>query len=357
MRAVALCCILLVVANSETARVFAEPPPQYLDHQNLLHFVDQSGKRRDVRTIEDWLIRRGHIQANWSLVAGDLPGAKFRVPLDVKTVEETRLDKFTRRKVTFQSDPSDRACAWLLIPDHEPGRKLPALLCLHQTNPHGKDEPAGIKGRASMQYGLELAQRGYVVLCPDYPSFGEHKYDFAAHPEFASGTLKAVWDNQRAVDLLCTMAMVDAERIGVIGHSLGGHNAIFTALAEPRLKVIVSSCGFTRFARDDMPSWTGKTYLPRIASQFGNDPARVPFDFPELIAALAPRPFLSCAAKGDTDFDVRGVQEAIAAARPVYKLYGAEAALQASYPDGPHEFPEVTRQQAYEFLDSQLQKP
>ena len=31
---------------------------------------------------------------------------------------------------------------------------------------------------------------------------------------------------------------------GALGHSLGGHNAIFTAVFDPRLKVVVSSCGF-----------------------------------------------------------------------------------------------------------------
>ena len=333
-----------------------QAPPQYKDHQDLLHYFDQAGKRSEIRTKDDWFIRRKHIRENWSLVAGVMPGASFRVPPDVQTIEETGVESITRRKVSFQSDPFDRVSFWLLIPEQKSVQKLPAMLCLHQTNPHGKDETAGVKGRASMHYGLELAKRGYVVVCPDYPSFGEHKYAFAAHPEFASGTLKAVWDNQRIIDLLCTLPLVDPDRIGVIGHSLGGHNAIFTALLEPRLKVIVSSCGFTRFARDDMPSWTGQTYMPRIASQFGNDVARVPFDFPELIAALAPRPFLACAAKGDTDFDVRGVQETIEAARPVYKLLGDEGALQGYYPDGPHEFPESARLRAYEFLDSHLGK-
>ncbi len=38
-----------------------------------------------------------------------------------------------------------------------------------------------------------------------------------------------------------------AKRIGVIGHSLGGHNAIFTATFDERLKAVVTSCGFTGF--------------------------------------------------------------------------------------------------------------
>jgi len=33
---------------------------------------------------------------------------------------------------------------------------------------------------------------------------------------------------------------VDTNRIGVIGHSLGGHNSIFTAFFDKRLKAVVS---------------------------------------------------------------------------------------------------------------------
>jgi len=34
--------------------------------------------------------------------------------------------------------------------------------------------------------------------------------------------MRAIWDNVRAVDLLQSMGEVDGERIGAIGHSLGG---------------------------------------------------------------------------------------------------------------------------------------
>jgi dienelactone hydrolase len=342
-------------AGYPVGRFEADPPPSaYKEHQDLTHYYDSSGLRRDIRTAEDWLTRRQHILKHWQAVAGKLPGESFRVPLHTKVIEDTRVGSLTRRKISFQSDPFDRVTAWLLIPAHDEGTRLPAMLCLHQTTPHGKDEAAGLAGGESMHYGLELAQRGYVVLCPDYPSFGEHPYDFAANPEFASGTLKAVWDNRRAVDLLSTLAEVDPERIGVIGHSLGGHNAIFTALWEPRLKVVVSSCGFTRFGRDDVPSWNGPRYMPRIATVFANDAERLPFDFTELIAALAPRPFLASAATGDDDFDVRGVREVMAAARGIYKLQGSERHLQEEYPDGPHDFSQAARKRAYEFLDQHL---
>jgi dienelactone hydrolase len=37
--------------------------------------------------------------------------------------------------------------------------------------------------------------------------------------------MKAIWNNIQAVDLLESLGYVDVDGIGVIGHSLGGHNA------------------------------------------------------------------------------------------------------------------------------------
>ena len=203
----------------------------------------------------------------------------------------------------------------------------------------GKDEPVGLSGAPNMHYAKELAERGYVVLAPDYPSLGEHKYDFAANPEYVSGTMKAIWDNMRAIDLLQSLPEVDGSRIGVIGHSLGGHNAMFTAAFDERLKAIVSSCGFSRFHKDDVPSWTGPRYMPRIATMYKNDADKLPFDFTGVVAAFAPRAFLACAATEDSDFDVSGVRDVMQSAGAVYKLLEHPNALQAVYPETKHDFP------------------
>lgn len=323
---------------------------EYPDHADLTHYRDAAGQAQPIRTVDDWRIRRQHILENVQRVMGPLPQPTDRVPLDVKTIEETRTGALVRRKITYQSDAADRVSAYLLLPAAPPARQLPAVLCLHQTTSFGKDEPAGLRGSDNLKYALELAERGYVAIVPDYPSFGEHPYDFAS-ARYASGSLKAVWDNIRAVDVLETLPIVDRARIGVIGHSLGGHNAMFTALFEPRLKAIVSSCGFSSFRKDDLPSWTGPRYMPRIATEFGNDAARVPFDFPEIVAGFAPRAFLACAAEGDDDFDVSGVRDVMQAAAPVYRLHGAADRLQTLTPPGPHDFPPAARHKAYEFLD------
>ncbi len=232
------------------------------------------------------------------------------------------------------------------------------MLCLHQTTDMGKDEPAGLGGRASLHYAHELAERGYVCLVPDYPSFGEYPYDFAKQgAHHASGSIKAVWNNVRAVDLLESLPQVDAGRMGVIGHSLGGHNALFTAVFDSRLKAVVTSCGFTPFHHyygGKVAGWTSDRYMPRIRTVYGNDAHRIPFDFYEVLGAIAPRGVFSNSPIRDGNFEIAGIRKAFAAAAPVFALHGVESRLVLKTPDSGHDFPEAERQAAYAWLDSVL---
>ena len=331
----------------------------YPDHSRLLVIRNADGNERPVVTREDWSRRVAHLRDNMQLVMGRLPDASRRVPLDVTTVSEERTSKYVRRKVKFTPEPDDRVPAWLLIPhDLSEKRRAAAMLCLHQTTGIGKDEPAGLGGLKSLHYAHELAERGFVCVVPDYPSFGEYPYDFQKQgTHYASGSMKAVWNNIRAVDLLESLPQVDKSRIGVIGHSLGGHNALFTAVFDERLKAVVSSCGFTPFHDyygGQLKGWTSDRYMPRIRDVYGNDPDRVPFDFYEILGALAPRAFFSNSPVNDSNFDVTGVRKAFAKAEEVYSLFDATAKLKLVTPDAPHDFPEPQRLQAYEWLAEQL---
>ncbi len=346
---------VLLVALLGLAGVAWTAPPLYPDKTNLLVYTDPSGRQRPVRSPRDWDRRRADILANMQEVMGALPAPTAVVPLDVRTEEAARVGNTVRKKVSFAVSPGDRVPAYLFIPAGAAAR-LPAVLCLHQTTSIGKAEPAGIGGSPNLHYALELARRGYVTLAADYPSFGDYRYDFARSP-FASGSLKAVWNNMRAIDLLQSLPEVDPRRIGCIGHSLGGHNALFTAAFDDRIQAVVSNCGFTSFPRyygGDLRGWTSARYMPRIATPYGLRPERVPFDFAEVIAAIAPRAVLARAPLHDSNFDVGGVRDVMAAARPVYDLLGAGPKLAANYPDCGHDFPEHARHVAYAWLDRWL---
>ena len=339
--------------------IASEPLIPYRKHADeLLTISDPAGHEQPITNEIGWRQRREHILASFQAVAGILPPADAMPPLDLRVIDSIETELYRRLKVTFVGiSVEERVPAYLFIPKSlSPGERRPAILALHQTTSVGKAEPAGVGGDLNLQYGLELAARGYVVLCPDYPSFGEYPFDFAKS-RFPSGTLQGMVNHRRAVDLLASLPEVDAARVGVIGHSLGGHNAIFIAAFDERLKVAVSSCGWTPahdYYGGKLAGWASDVYMPRVRSEYRLDPDQLPFDLPELIAAIAPRGFYSCSPLRDENFDHRGVIKGIAAVRPVYQLLGVESRLVLDSPDEEHRFPVESRRAAYRFIDEQL---
>ncbi len=332
--------------------------PETLEHSYVMAYLDDEGRVRPVETVDDWSRRRRAILVGVEGVMGELPNNLSLVPLDVEIESEKKTLEYKRVRLSYISEPGDRVPADLYVPtDRERGSRLPAVLALHPTGALGKRIVAGEGPRSNRQYAIELARRGYVVLAPDYPSFGEYPYDFDEdrHP---SGSIKGVINHSRGVDLLAAHPVVDPDRIGVIGHSLGGHNAIFLALFDARVRTIVSSCGwdpFRTYQGGDLNGWSSPRYMPRIQTRYNGDPSRVPFEFDELIAALAPRPFFSSSPLEDDNFDAAGVRVAIREARRVYDLFEAGDQLQLVQPPCGHDFPPEIRAEAYAFLDRSLE--
>lgn len=335
-----------------------EIPMSGHDPRRLLYYLDEEGHEQPVVTPADWERRRVAIQRGMQQLMGPLPDRTVLCDLDMKEVGRESFSGYTRVQLTFAAEPGDRVSADLYLPEvADPLSRRPAVLALHQTSALGKRD-VGIDGKPDRTYAHELALRGYIVLAPDYPSFGDlANYDFA-NDRYASGTMKGIFNHMRAVDLLVARDDVDPDRLAVIGHSLGGHNALFLAAFDTRLKVIVTSCGWTPFhfyyGGKKLENWAQDRYMPWMRDVFHNDPDQVPFDFHEVIAALAPRTLYSCSPLGDENFEVAGVQQVELAAREVYRLYSAEEELIIRYPETGHTFPNEQRQEAYQVIDRVL---
>ena len=120
------------------------------------------------------------------------------------------------------------------------------------------------------------------------------------------------------------LTAIVSERLGI---RLGGHNALYTAAFDQRVRCVVTSCGFNAFEDyygGDLKGWSSSRYMPRIATQFQCDPRLMPFDFPEVLAAIAPRGLYVCAPMNDANFAVAGVRKCEASVRPLYNLLGVE---------------------------------
>ena len=327
--------------------------PFYADKMNLLAYTDAEGHTHPVQTPNDWRRRREHILANMQLVMGPLPGKERKVPLDMEVIESEKLPEVTRKKITYVSEATHRVPAYLLVPNGLKG-KAPAMLCLHGSS-GARGRIAGL-GADYARYALELAQRGYVTIAPDYPLFGDNKVDLD-QLGYVSGTMKGIWDHLRAVDLLQSLPQVDGARIGCIGLSLGGHNSLFVAAFDDRIKVAATSSGFDSFSDymgGNLKGWCQRCYMPRIVTVYDGDPKKLPFGFPEVLAAIAPRALYVHAPLQDSNFKVDSVRRCVEAARGVYRLLDAERNILAVYPPGGHGFPPDARESAYVFVDRVL---
>jgi len=336
-----------------------------LSTDNLMQFHGEGGAVQPVKTAGDWARRRAEIVSGMQAVMGRFPGDGRRGPVEVKVLEDVDAGSFRRRLIGYRVDPDMLTPAYLCIPkDVLAGkRKAAAVLCLHPTdNSVGHKVVMGLGGRAGRAYGKELAERGYVTLSPAYPHLANYWPNLGGQG-YVSGTMKAIWDNSRGLDLLASLKYVDSSRgFAAIGHSLGGHNAIYTAVLDTRITVVASSCGFDAYPDyyDGAErvwffgsGWCQIRYMPRLSNYRGRL-GEIPYDFQELVGALAPRPFFVNAPLRDGNFRARSVDRCAKAALPIYKLLGGEGRLVVRHPDTNHNFPDEIREEAYRMIDGVL---
>ncbi len=350
-----------------TAPSPAQVPADNLSRDHVMAYRGPSGGIRPVQSVDDWQQRRQSIVDAMQTVMGKLPRLDPRDAPAYRVLEQADCDSYVRQKIEYQSQSGAFTPAYLCIPKsllQDASDRVPAVLCLHPTdNRVGHQVVVGLGGKPNRQYADELAQRGYVTLSPSYPLLANYQPDLDALG-WESGTLKAVWDNIRGVDLVQSLPMVQPDAIGAIGHSLGGHNSVYTAVFDKRIQVVVSSCGLDLYRDyyDGNPAnwalgkgWTSTRYMPKLA-EYQNRLDELPFDFAEMVAALAPRHTLIIAPLHDSNFRAASVDRLVASARPVFDLYGDSDRLMVEHPDVGHDFPDDMRQRAYRLFDQVLRK-
>lgn len=328
-------------------------------------FNDKNGNTTFIKSRSDWEKKRIQILDDMQKGMGALPDRSNLPDFDLQYTDSLTRDNYIRYTINFLVAENERLTAYLYVPVHlKKEIKYPAMLALHETDSLGKGSVDGQGKNKNLAYAKELAQRGYIVIAPDYPSFGDMKdYDFGKD-RYQSGTMKGIFDHMRCVDLLQSMPIVNPDEIGVIGHSLGGHNSIFVGAFDTRLKVVVSSCGWTGFDYYDVGEiaiqkyggrlgpWAIERYMPLLREKYDLDSKKIPFDFDEMISAIAPRIFFSNSPLQDKNFSVEGVKNTIEDVAKVYKFLNVPANLLVYYPEAKHDFPPEIRQKAYALLDS-----
>jgi dienelactone hydrolase len=110
-------------------------------------------------------------------------------------------------------------------------------------------------------YGNDMLRRGMATLAIDGPGQGEGEFDLSLRPDYDVPI-------RYVIDYLETRADVDAERVGMMGVSVGGFFAVRAAAVEKRLKAAVMlASGYDMSAHfDRYPLLTQDAFIYRTKS-------------------------------------------------------------------------------------------
>jgi hypothetical protein len=297
---------------------------------------------------EQWPKRRAELLEVWQKIIGPMPD---RVPLRPQVLSTETLPDYTRLLVRYQNDANSTNDAYVLLPKgvSSPG---PGVVVLHQTSKTSFRDTVGLDGRESMHVALHLVRRGYVCVAPrnflwnvEGKSYQQAAEAVLAQSPWKTGIAKMTFDAMRGVDLLLEQPNVDPQRVGAIGHSLGGKEALYLPAFDTRVKASVSCEGGVGIS---FSNWDAAWYLgPQVKSP------DFKHDHHELMALIAPRALLVV---GGESADGAKSWPYVAANLPLWKMLGAEDRLglfrhthgHDMPPDGPE------RERVYAWLDHWL---
>ena len=144
---------------------------------------------------------------------------------------------------------------------------------------------------------LALVKAGYAVFAYDQSGFGSRQDEYGPfygrYPEW-SRLGKLVFDVSQAIDALEKQERIDPHRISLLGYTLGGMVALHAAALDERIAGVVSVAGFSPMQADSSQLARFSqlhNLVPKLGLLIGQED-RIPYDYTELIAAIAPRPVM-----------------------------------------------------------------
>lgn len=320
----------------------------------------------------DWKAQQEAIRSRILSLLGPFPTTPPPVEAEVVERSDGTGRTYTREKVRIRSEADDWITAYVLIPQGLQ-RAAPALVCPHPTTEGaGKDEVVGISGskpgtpiEPKYCYGLEpAAEWGFVTVAPDGFHDGERAGPgkvndtsafYERHPEW-SALGKMIWDTRRVVDYLQTRPEVNPDAIGIIGHSMGAHVALFTAAFDERIGACVANGGTLCWDEGERMHWgfsrydDGRTfeYIRRARPLLEAAILAMPFSLVEVGALVAPRPQMVLLTENGARR--QRLPDFIMQVRRTYKALCASEALESGMYAGGHRFPPEFRLKAYQWL-------
>ena len=283
-----------------------------------------------------------------------------KAELNIKEIETVDKSTYIQKLIEYNVEKNERVKSYLLIPKNI--KKVPGILAIHQHHGNwdiGKSEVVGLTSDTMYSYGVDLVKRGYVVIAPDIICFedrkGKDKFNIdrdskAMYERFkfcdylVHGTTlqtKTLHDLSVAVDVLCELEYVDKNRIGVIGHSLGGQEAILMEWFDKRIKVAASSCGLSMMQDiiDNMVMHSFYLYIPNMLKYC---------DFDEIISEITidRRLIMSSGLKDERHCPLSGIDK-------IEKMNNNDNFKSIRF-DGDHQFGNNEKKIIYDYIDDVL---
>lgn len=269
--------------------------------------------------------------------------------------------KMGRMNISPYNGFGDQLFGYLYYPRDEEGnlkdKNLPVVIYLHEY-----DYSKGFNSYHQVESFIQsVVGKGFAVFTYDMIGFGNRIEEgtrfYHRYPHW-SQMGKMVTDVKGAVDALANLDFVDSGRIIVAGYALGATAGIYAAATDERIAGVVSVAGFTPMrintldrGTEGIMAWSHlHGLMPRLGFFIGNE-SRIPCDFNEVLASLAPRPVMVIAPEFDKDAHFEDIKNCVKQVDDIYNLYGAKQKVQLFAPNDINRFSAEMRDKMMEWLE------
>ncbi|QDT33367.1 alpha/beta hydrolase family protein [Thalassoglobus polymorphus] len=184
-----------------------------------------------ITTPEEWKKRQQELRSEWHQLMGEWP--PLITDPQVTILETEKRENFQQNKIRFKWAPHEETTGYLLIPEGK--GPFPGVVTVYYEPETG----IGL-GSEYRDYAYQLARRGFATLSIGTTENSNAKIYSMYYPSLEDAKVQPLsmlgYAAANAYYVLANRAEVDADRIGIVGHSYGGKWAMF------------ASCLFDKFA-------------------------------------------------------------------------------------------------------------
>lgn len=209
----------------------------------------------------------------------------------------------------------------------------------------------------------ECLDKGMAVFTMDLLGYGSRIEEGATfyerYPNW-SKMGKMVKDTRDAIRALGQVEGLDSNRIFLSGYALGGTVALFTAALEDRVAGLAIASAFTplRSADASMEGIKAYSHLYGLIPNWGfyaERPSDIPVDFPEIMAAILPKPMLVISPEQDRHADLQAISSSLKSLEKISDRMGAKQTPDQYIPKGFNRFGSASQKEMIAWIYQQTQ--